>query len=120
MAPRVVCLLADTSLDYNTDTNLVGVRTVVVDGVKSIRRPLSQRPRQRTTRDLGVTMKVWIANSIRDSGSPHCKFMSVVGKPTSLHKSALPGKQLQDRGLKEIGGNSCKRWSVWFNSTVHV
>jgi len=46
--------------------------------------------------------------------------MDSAGEPAYLRKSVLPGDKSQDRGLNEIGGNLYKRWSAWFNSTVHV
>ena len=45
--------------------------------------------------------------------------MSKWGYTLNLTQITLPGNQLQDRGPNEIGGNLYKRWSVWFNSTVH-
>jgi hypothetical protein len=44
-----------------------------------------------------------------------------LGKETraSLTQSTSPGKQPQGRGPNEIGGSLLKRWSMWFNSTVH-
>jgi len=38
---------------------------------------------------------------------------------TQLTQSTSPGKQPQGRGPNEIGGSLLKRWSMWFNSTIH-
>jgi len=38
----------------------------------------------------------------------------------SLRVNISPGKKLQDREPNEIGGSLYKRWSMWFNSTIHV
>jgi len=38
----------------------------------------------------------------------------------SLRVNTSPGKKSQDRVPNEIGGSLHKRWSMWFNSTVHV
>ncbi len=35
------------------------------------------------------------------------------------YASTSPGKQPQGRGPNEIGGSLLKRWSMWFNSTIH-
>jgi len=45
--------------------------------------------------------------------------MSTGGYTPTLTYSTLPGNNSQDRGPNEIGGSLYKRWSVWFNSTVH-
>jgi len=40
---------------------------------------------------------------------------------TTTHtRSISPGKKLQGREPKEIGGSLFKRWGMWFNSIIHV
>ena len=84
-----------------------------------------QKPRQLTINILCWTTEVQVSNRIGDPNSLYPESMSIIRWDNIPSVSANAqilhlGSKAAKVKLKKIGGSLYERWSVWFNSIIHV